>query len=212
MAVRHRSLRFGVPEVAILSSLCAGAFLVAGARPAVRRTIAREEKALAAVRETAKAEHEFVARRLRDQNGDKAFEYGSLSDLEAAGLLGRPVVPGPDGAYVDVEGYRLEVLLPQGLDRATRVALSGSAGTPDPVLSARQFAVVAIPRRGAVSGLRGFYLDAENRLYEAEGVCDVVGEAHQPPPAHLLTSEEEDLGNGGPVWRPRGSGGRRPAR
>ena len=210
MAVRYRALRFGVPEAAILASLCAGVLLVAGSRPSVRRTLAREEKALAAVRETAKAEHEFVARRLRDSNGDKAFEYGGLSELASAGLLSRPVVPDPGGAYVDVEGYRLEVLLPQGLDRATRVALAGSAGTPEPVLSARQFAVVAIPRRGAVSGLRAFYLDAEDRLYEAEGVCDVVGDPHQPPPAHLLTSEEEDLGNGGPVWRPRGGGVRRP--
>src|SRR5438552_14634127 len=108
MAVRHLALRFGVPEALILASVAVAAFLLLGSRPEVRRTIAREEKALAAVRDAAASEHEYVARRVRDANGDKAYEYGGLEDLRAAGLLRRHLASDAEGPYMVVVGYRLE--------------------------------------------------------------------------------------------------------
>jgi hypothetical protein len=199
---RSRSLLVGPLSLLTVASLGGAAAWALSARPPAALLVARERHVLEVVRGVARAEESLRARGTVDRDGDKTGEYGSVSDLDAARLVGDLGAPVVDGALA-VDGYRVVALLPRETDRSGRLAFSRERKDVDPTLASRFFAVAAMPRADEPSGLRAFYLDSTGGLWTAEGVCD--GERHPfvaPPTRSLIQVEETPL-EGGLVWRHR---------
>jgi hypothetical protein len=210
VAVRQRALRFGTLGVVTVLALAGGVAWTLSPRRGAREMAGREREALATLRELLAAETAFQAGAKLDRDRDGVAEFGDLEDLARAGLSVRTPVRDAAGPWLDVAGYRVEVLLPALLERSGRVLLVRSGAGADPVLAARQFAAVATPRADVPSGLRALYLDSAGRLWEAEGVCEGTRDAFHGPPTHALAEEEEIPREGGAVWRLREDPSRRP--
>ena len=199
MPIRHRSLRFGPLEAVAVASLLVAAAAFAAPGPRVRDEVRREERALVLLRRVAAAEQAFLAKKTLDANGDGVPEYGPLAALVKAGVLDAAVRSDASGTFLEESGYRLEVLLPSGPLPGGGVSLARSTERVDPALSARTFAVVALPQKGA--GRRALYLDPTDRLYQAEGVNDDEGKSARAFPARVLERKDEDLKDGSTIWR-----------
>jgi hypothetical protein len=193
---------FGVFEVLGLAAVGTILWLIHVSLREARIVVAREERALALVRRLGAAEEAFKAAARLDHNGDGMPEFGGLEDLVAAGLVDGPVERDEVGPRLDLEGYRVEILLPSGVDPGGRRLLARRPDLADPRVSAHQFAVVAMPIREGPRALRGFYLDAVGQLYVAEGVYDPDREPYAPPPPLELREDKDEGGAAqGPVWR-----------
>ena len=205
MPQRHRALAFGPLEALMALSLAVGAAFVLVPRGDAARMMAREEPAHELLRRVADAERAFRAQRRLDSDHDGAAEYGSLEDLAEAGLSPGTVVrtagdPG-DVPHLEAHGYRFEVLLPAGAARASIVALVRAGAPHSAALAARRFAAVAVPLPSGEGGLRCFYVDAEGRLFAAEGVTDPDRAPVVPLPRLALDREASDPHEPGPIWR-----------
>ena len=118
-----------------------------------------------------------------------------------AGLLeGTPVADG-DGEYLELPGYRLEVLRAHRVDKTGRALFVRGPTGVDPALSAQVVAVVATPRVDRVPGHRGFYKDAAGREWVAEGVLEPDVDVTFPPPGFELRDDVETEQTDGPIWR-----------
>jgi hypothetical protein len=200
VVTRFRALRFGVPEAAIVASLAAVGVVLASAWRRGGDEISREDAALARLEAIAASEAAFRAAGRLDANRDGVAEFGRLSDLAEGGALGVDLEVEADGTAL-AGGYRFEVQLPAGTVPGGRVALSRSGGRADPLLSSRTFVASAIPEAEEGSGLRSFVLDAEGRLFVAEGVVDPLREPRRPPPALALVGPTDESLTGQPIWR-----------
>jgi hypothetical protein len=198
MPIRHRSLRFGPLEITALAAFGIAAVAWATPRPPIRAEIGREERALALGGAVAAAEKAFLAKKALDANGDGMPEYGPLTALTTAGVLAHPLRSDAAGTFLEESGYRIEVLLPSAPLPRGGLTLARSTERVEPELSARAFAVVGLPKKGA--GRRAFYLDAAGRLFVADGVCDDAGEPARAFPARALEGSEEDLKDGSTIW------------
>ena len=201
MAVRSRSLRLGILELALLAAAGAGVAVVASSDDDARRLIERERRAYAFVERVAAAERAFRAAGTRDLDRDGRPEYGTLADLEQGTVdLGRRQQDA-DGDYLAIEGYRVEVLLPTGLERSART-WGRSTVAADAQLASQTFAVVALPLRDGPRVLRGFYLDGDGYAYVAEGVYAADGDPTIAPPRVEMRKQKEVGGHDqGGVWR-----------
>lgn len=201
MATRHRRLAFGVLSAVTVACLGTGVAWTLSTRPEARAMASRERKALDAVRSLARAEEAVRASGRIDRDKDGTAEYGSLDDLEKAGLSPLRVLRDAAGPYAEESGYRVEVLLPRGTERSGSATLGRDGRGVDAALSALLFVVVAMPREDVPSGLRAFYMDAARRIWVAEGVCAGSRDPYRPPPTSSLVEKEEFPREGGPAWR-----------
>lgn len=201
MPPRWRTLAFGPLELTLV--LVAGAGAVVGSRALDQGAAARtvEQVARDRVRAVWEAERRFRADKRLDADGDGTSEYGGLSDLHRAGLLGGPVRSDGDAEYLEVPGYRIEVLRAHRVDKAGRALFVRGPTGVDPALSAQIVAVVAVPRVDRVPGHRGFYKDALGREWEAEGVLEPDVDVTFPPPGFELRADVESEQLDGPIWR-----------
>lgn len=200
VTVRFKSLRFGPLQLVVAICFATAAYAVADAWKDAHAVIEREKKALALVVDLAEAEVQFLGQRRLDANADGRPEYGTLDALVEAGLVHGPLGSDAAGKFIALDGYRVEVLLPEGIDAGGNRLLARSTGTPDPVLASSSFAVVAMPAGSGGRVLRAFYRDAEGQLFTAEGVADPDRDPRFPPPrVSLIDGKESDPE--GPVWR-----------
>lgn len=202
MAARTRSFPFGTLELVLLLAVALGVALVRVPWRATQAQRTDESLAIETIRRVASVELAYRTA-LSVRAGDAA-EFGTLADLAKSGQLEDRVLVDDTGPHLDVGGYRVEILRPERLERDGRVRWTRGVGRVDPSLAPVHFAVTAIPRRGGDLGLRSFYVDAEGRLYAAEGVQDADRDPSRAPPARELRDEREEMGEG-PVWRLEGS-------
>jgi hypothetical protein len=148
--------------------------------------VEREDAALAGLLRVADAERAHAKRTGR---------HGWIEDLRAAGLLDGDSIGEEGGrAFVRLEGYRVDVLLPAGFDVAgrTRIVLRGKEPV-DEALAALQFAVVARPDEPGVTGLRAWYVDARGIVKRSDGVLEFEDAREAPLPPTLLVDEVPEL-------------------
>jgi len=201
MPPRWRSLAFGPLELTLVLVAGTAALVVArayedGSGARAVETVARDR-----VRAVWDAQRRFLEGKRLDADGDGTAEFGGLSDLARAGLLeGTPRTDG-DGEYLELPGYRLEVLRAHRVDKTGRALFVRSPTGVDPALSAQVVAIVATPRVDRVSGHRGFYKDAAGREWEAEGVLEPDVDVTFPPPGFELRADVETEQVDGPIWR-----------
>ena len=213
MPTRFRRLWFGPLEALIVIAFGTAGFLVWRTTQEAQDVIARETRARTAVRALWESEMAFRTSRRLDADRNGVAEFGSLDDLGAAGLVSGALKRDAQGPFLEVEGYRLEILLPERIDASRRRNFARPGEHPDPRLSEVAFAAVARPAAGGPKALRTFYLDADQRAYVAEGVYDPDRDASPPLPVIELREPKEDSSNEGPIWRRTpfpGPGGGRP--
>ncbi len=201
MPPRWRSLAFGPLELTLV--LVAGTAALVVSRAYDDGSAARDVETTARerVRTVWDAERRFRDGKRLDADGDGTAEFGGLSDLARAGLLeGTPRTDG-DGEYLELPGYRLEVLRAHRVDKTGRALFVRGPTGVDPALSAQVVAIVATPRIDRVSGHRGFYKDAAGREWEAEGVLEPDVDVTFPPPGFELRGDVETEQADGPIWR-----------
>jgi hypothetical protein len=205
MPSRHRALRFGTLQVAVLAVGAVWTAVVWMPWRESRGMISREEAALTHLRRLAEAESTFRTQRRLDADHDGTPEYGSLEELAGAGLLPSPLVrPAPgstDLPHLETDGYRYEVLLPSAAESSLPMALARAGQPRPPGLAHRYFAVVAIPDPSPSAPRRAFYLDSAGRLYVGEGVTDADRDPVVPVPTHAFDRDATDPRAPGPIWR-----------
>ncbi len=201
MPPRWRTLAFGPLELTLVLVAAVAGTVVSRAQRDGAATRDVEREAHARVRAVWDAERRFHEAKRLDADGDGTPEYGGLSDLVRAGLLSGEPLRDADGEYLELPGYRLEVLRAHRVDKVGRALFVRGPTGVDPALSAQVVAVVATPRVDRQPGHRGFYKDASGREWVAEGVLEPDVDVRFPPPAFELRNDVEPDQLDSPIWR-----------
>lgn len=201
MPQRWRTLAFGPLELTLVLVVGVTGVVVSRAHDEGVVTRDVEQAAHARVRAVWDAERRFLDAKRLDADGDGTPEYGGLSDLAQAGLLDGTPRTDAEGEYLELPGYRLEVLRAHRVDKVGRALFVRSPTGVDPALSAQVVAVVATPRVDRFSGHRGFYKDAAGREWVAEGVLEPDVDVRFAPPGFELRADVESDQPDSPIWR-----------
>ncbi len=153
-----------------------------------RATVAREDAALARLRQV------LVAQRAFHEANE---QYGWIEDLQGAGLLtGAPSTQIEGHTILQSPGYRIDILLPKRRAADGNVRIGPRDGDAlNTRLSAKHFGAVARPTTPGSSGYRVYYIDESGKVLINDGVSDEQARVHNPlPVVHLSSSRGFDPG------------------